>query len=166
MTEPPFRAAQSEIGCVTKNQEVSDHFETNKTWTQHIGVHVLFISKRSDQKLTECLFLKTPYPPLPYIFWTVWTKYHLLYTIPIQKLSKSRLSDRLFFWLFLVISEVGSPDYIAKSAIFKIWAFWVISMHFITLFVIEIDNIRCLGPFLPLYDHFEIWRFLIRNWQY
>ena len=35
------------------------------------------------------------------------------------KLSKSRLSDRLL-GLFLVISEVGSPDHIAKSMIFKI----------------------------------------------
>ena len=42
----------------------------------------------------------------------------------------------------------------------------VISMHYITLFVIDIDNIRCLEPFLPLYDHFEIRRFLGINWQY
>ena len=41
-----------------------------------------------------------------------------MYTISRKKLSKSRLSDR-FFWLFLVISEVGSPDYIAKLAIFQ-----------------------------------------------
>ena len=34
--------------------------------------------------------------------------------------------------LFLVISEVGSPDY---TAIFK---FLVISMHYITLYVIDI----------------------------
>ena len=44
--------------------------------------------------------------------------------------------------------------------------FWVISMHYITLFVIHIDDIRCLEPFLSLYDHFEIWRFLGPNWQY
>ena len=40
-----------------------------------------------------------------------------------------------------MISEVGSPDYIAKSAIFKILVFWVISMHCITLFVIDLHNI-------------------------
>ena len=51
------------------------------------------------------------------------------------------------FFAYLVISEVGSPDYIAKSAIFKIWVFWVISMHYITLFVIDIHNIRWLYPF-------------------
>ena len=37
------------------------------------------------------------------------------------------------FGLFLVISEVWSPDYIANSVIFKIWVFWVIFMHLITL---------------------------------
>lgn len=61
--------------------------------------------------------------------------------------------------VFLVISEVGRPDYIAKSAIFKIWVLWMISLHCITLFVIDIHNIRCLEPFLPLHDHFEIRRF-------
>ena len=42
----------------------------------------------------------------------------------------------------------------------------MISMHYLTLYVIDIHNIRCLEPFLPLYDHFEILRFLVRNWQY
>ena len=32
----------------------------------------------------------------------------------------------------------------------------VISMRYITLYVIDMDNIRCCEPFLPLYDHFEI----------
>ena len=32
----------------------------------------------------------------------------------------------------------------------------MISMHFIILFVIDIDDIRCLKPFLPLYGHFEV----------
>ena len=45
-----------------------------------------------------------------------------------------------YFWWFC-------PDYKAKSVIFKIWVFWVISMYFITMFVIEIHNIRCLEPF-------------------
>ena len=49
----------------------------------------------------------TLYPPLPHIFWTAWTwgfiRRHLKYTIPIQKLSKSRLSDTFFvnFWSIL-----------------------------------------------------------------
>ena len=42
-----------------------------------------------------------------------------MYTISRKKLSKSRLSDCFFFGYFLVISEVGSPDYIAKLAIFQ-----------------------------------------------
>ena len=58
-----------------------------------------------------------------------------------------------------MISEVGSPGYIAESKIFKIRMFWMISMHHITLFVIDIHNIRCLEPFLPLHDHFENRRF-------
>ena len=58
------------------------------------------------------------------------------------------------------------PIYIAKSAIFKFWVFWVISMHLIILYVIDIHNVMCFKPFLPLYDHFTIWRFLVRNWQY
>ena len=39
-------------------------------------------------------------------------------------------------------------------------------MYSITLYVIDINNISCLEPFLPHYDHFEIWRFLGLNWQY
>ena len=51
----------------------------------------------------------------------------------------------------------------SKIGDFQIGVFWVISMHYITLFVIDIDNIGCLEPFLPLYGHFEIWRFLGQN---
>ena len=36
---------------------------------------------------------------------------------------------------------------------------------YITLSVIDIHYDRCLEPFPPLYDHFEIWRFLVPNWQ-
>ena len=75
------------------------------------------------------------------------------------------IGEDMNFW-FLVISEVRSPDYKAKSAIFKIWVFWVISMYYITLCDIDMHNVRCLEPFLLLYDHFEIWRFLRPNWQY
>ena len=128
----------------------SDRFETNRTCSPSIGAHVLLfqsdltkntkvlvfrytefasrkISKRGSTSAACNLALKTPYPPLPYIFWTVWTwgftRYHLLYTIPFQKLSKSRLSDRFlgYFWWFC-------QDYEAKTAIFKIWVFWVISI--------------------------------------
>ena len=35
----------------------------------------------------------------------------------------------------------------------------MISMHCITLYVVDIHDIRCLEPFLPPYDHFEILRF-------
>ena len=41
----------------------------------------------------------------------------------------------------------------------------MISMHYTTLFAIDIDDIRCLEPFIPLYDHFEILRFLGPSWQ-
>ena len=44
--------------------------------------------------------------------------------------------------------------------------FWVISLHYITLYVIDIHNVRCLEPFLPPYDHFKNRRFWVRNWQY
>ena len=37
--------------------------------------------------------------------------------------------------------------------------------HYTTLFAIDIDDIRCLEPFIPLYDHFEILRFLGPSWQ-
>ena len=93
------------IGRVTENAKLTAGTSPS------IRVHVLFISKRSDKKYKRISFslhricnatnskwgstsaarnsaLKTPYPPLPYIFWTVWTwgftRYHLKYTIPIQ----------------------------------------------------------------------------------
>ena len=37
--------------------------------------------------------------------------------------------------------------YKAKTAIFKIWVFWVKTMHSITLYAIDIHNNRCLEPF-------------------
>ena len=86
----------------------------------------------------------TLYPLLPYIFWTLWTwgfikchiKYNIMLNIPIKKIEQIAI-EWLVFGLFLLISEVGSSDYIAKSAILKMWVFWVISMHYITLYVIE-----------------------------
>ena len=114
--------------------------------------------------------LKTPLPtPLCHTYFgpsrhedSPGTTWYIAYLF--KKLSKSRLSDR-FFGLFLVICEV-SYIYIAKTVIFKIWVFWVKTMHSITLYAIDIHNIRCLEPFLPLFDHFKIWRFLALNWQY
>ena len=65
--------------------------------------------------------------------------------------------------LFLVISEVL---YSENSDFQDLSVFWVKTMHSITLYAINIHNIKCLEPFLPLYDHFEIWRFLGLTWQY
>ena len=59
-----------------------------------------------------------------------------------------------FFWRFLVISELGSRIYIVKSAILIFWVFLPIFLHEITLQAIDIDNIGCLEPFLPLWEHF------------
>ena len=175
--------------CKSKSlcQFWSNRLETNRTWSPNIRVHVLFVSKRSDQNwrsdfdLQRLIYdatnvetgadfgLKDRLPPFAIHIMNPldmrFTRYHLLYTIPFKKIEQIAI-EWSFFWAILVISEVGSPDYIAKSAFFKIWVFWVISMHYITLFVIDLDNIRCWELFLPLYDHFEIWRFLGPNWQY
>ena len=72
-----------------------------------------------------------------------------------KKLSKSRFSDP-FFWRFLVISGLGSRIYIVKSAILSFWVFLSTFLHEITLKAIDIDNIGCLEPFLPLWKHFWI----------
>ena len=100
----------------------------------------------------------TLYPPFLHIFWTVWmwrfTWRHPKYTIPMKKkLSKSRFSDP-FFGRFLFISGLGSQIYIVKSAILSFWVFLSTFLHEITLKAIDIDNIGCLEPFLPLWEHF------------
>ena len=41
-----------------------------------------------------------------------------------------------------------------KSAILFFWVFLSIFLHEITLYVIDTDNIGCLEPFLPLWEHF------------
>ena len=61
-----------------------------------------------------------------------------------------RIRPRVIFF-----SETGSPNYIAKSAIFKIWVFWVISMHHITLYVYSWCWINI--------TEFTWWRVLIQN---
>ena len=47
------------------------------------------MSKRGSTWAARNSALKTPYPPLPYIIWTLWTwgftRYHVLYTIPFSK---------------------------------------------------------------------------------
>ena len=106
------------------------------------------ISKRGSPWAARNSALNTPYPPLPYIIWTLWTwgfnRYHQMYTIPyLEQIAMKRPA----FGLFLVISEVGSQDYVAKSAILKIWVFWVMSMHYITLCVIYIHTTLKFGGF-------------------
>ena len=53
-----------------------------------------------------------------------------------------------------MILRVWSPDYIVKSAIFKVWVFLAISMHEITLYAIDIHKNRFITPFLTLKNHF------------
>ena len=57
-----------------------------------------------------------PWHQVNFLTWGV-TRYDLIYAIPIKK---SRLSDP-FFGLFLVISEVKSPDYDAVSDLMHNW---------------------------------------------
>ena len=72
---------------------------------------------------------------------------------PKKKIPQSRFSDP-FFWRFLVISGLGSRIYIVKSAILSFWVFLSTFLHEITLKAIDIDNIGCLEPFLPLWERF------------
>ena len=104
------------------------------------------------------LGLKYPLPPFAtHILNRLDVRIHLeaskIYHTYKKKLSKSRLSDP-FFGRFLVISELGSRIYIVKSAILIFWVFLPIFLHEITLQAIDIDNIGCLEPFLPLWEHF------------
>ena len=60
------------------------------------------------------------------LLWT-WgfTRYHLIYTIPIHKIEQNAITWSVlgaFYWRFL-------RSYIAKTAIFSIWVFWVICMY-------------------------------------
>ena len=64
--------------------------------------------------------------------------------------SANRDQVQSFFWVFLVISELGSQIYIVKSAILIFWVFLSIFLHEITLLAIDIDNIGYLETFLPL----------------
>ena len=71
-----------------------------------------------------------------------------MYTTPIRK-SEEIAMMLLFFGQFLVISEVGSPDFIMKSAVVVFGVFPLIFLHEITLSAIYIHNIGCSEPFLP-----------------
>ena len=140
-------------------------------WTKIGGVTLirngLFTTRQMSKRgSTSPARRRSPLPPFLYIFWAFWTwrftMYHIKYTRPIKKDWENRDWVIVFFGYFWWFC----PDYIGKSAIFKIWVFWVISMYFITLYIIDIHNISCLEPFWPLYGHFEISRFLGLNWQY
>ena len=69
------------------------------------------------------------------------------------------------FLLLPTLDLWGLPSYIEINN-FQILSILGNFMHLIILYVIDIHNVLCLEPFLPLYDHFTIWRFLVRNWQY
>ena len=73
-----------------------------------------------------------------------------------KKMSKSRFRDPSEQG-FLRFSELGSPDYIVKTAIFSVWVFLMISVHGNTLYAIAIHKNRSLTPFLTLWSHFENW---------
>ena len=53
------------------------------------------------------------------------------------------------FWVFLVISWVGSRIYKVKSANFDFLSVSCAFLYEITLQVIDTHNIECLDPFLP-----------------
>ena len=71
------------------------------------------------------------------------TMWHLKYTMLIKKNWENRdwvIGFLKYFWWFL-------RSYIVKTAIFKIWVFWAKTMHSITLYAIDIYNIRCFNHF-------------------
>ena len=71
-----------------------------------------------------------------------------------KKMSKSRFRDPSEQG-FLRFSELGSPDYIVKSAIFSVWVFLMISVHGNTLYAIAIHKNRSITSFLTRWSHFE-----------
>ena len=114
---------------------------------RHTAFQLRQISKRGSTLAACNSTWKPPYSPLAHIFWTQgpsgheggFTRYHLIYTIPIKKLSIAQWANCDWVIRFLGSGfEVGSQDYIAESAIFKLWVFWVISVHCTTLYVIDI----------------------------
>ena len=62
------------------------------------------ISKRRSTSAARNSALNTPYPPLPYIFWTLWTwgftRYHLTYTIPVKKIEQIAIEWSAFWATF------------------------------------------------------------------
>ena len=111
------------------------YFFTPHFWFQ-------FFSKRGSTSAGRNSALKTPYPPLPYIFWKLWTCsftwYHPIYDIPIQKID----GDAIPRPKKTVILGVRSPDYMVKSAIFKVWVISATSMHEIILHAIDMHKNR------------------------
>ena len=43
---------------------------------------------------------------------------------------------------------------------------WFVCIISLCDFVGHRNIMMCLEPFLPLYDHFEVWRFLVPKWQH
>ena len=77
------------------------------------------------------------------------TRYHPLYTISFQKIEQIAIEWSIL-GVFWVNSEVGSQDYIANLAIFKIWVFLTTFLHESTLYAIDIDKKRFRTPFYTL----------------
>ena len=75
--------------------------------------------------------------------------YHPLYTISFQKIEQIAIEWSIL-GVFWVNSEVGSQDYIANLAIFKIWVFLTTFLHESTLYAIDIDKKRFRTPFYTL----------------
>ena len=98
-------------------------------------------------KVAQNQALLTTYPPLPYIFWKLWTCsftwYHPIKDIPIQKID----GDAIPRPKKTVILGVRSPDYMVKSAIFKVWVISATSMHEITLYAIDMHKNRVITIF-------------------
>ena len=71
------------------------------------------ISKRGLTSAGRNSALKTPYPPLPNIFWTLWTwgftRYHLMYSIPIEKIEQIAI-ELSVFWAFFGDFWGREPD--------------------------------------------------------
>ena len=57
---------------------------------------------------------------------------------------------KVFLGVFLVIFELGSRSYIVKSVTLIFWVIFWLFLHEITLLAIDMDNIGCLEPILPL----------------
>ena len=72
-----------------------------------------------------------------------------------KKMSKSRLSDPCFFVAIFGYFWGRGPNLYSKSSDFGFLSLsFDFFLHEITLSAIDIDNIGCLEPFLPPWEHF------------